>query len=441
MASESVASSGDDMRIISNPAAPEGSGGALPGGGRASTVVHSGEIRAPIGARAAHSGPMSPLRGRGRHSDSRDKASDRLRAVTSARTAPPAPPAAGPAAPLSDDPATAATAATEPTARPAPPRDPPDEDAVSGIDVPAPPYAVPVDRPGAAAPAPGPRPSPRRRRAPAPGPAPGPVSEEGSLPRGYAEVAPPPLRPSLTELLAERLQLSAPDGRARLSRAGLGGLLLVCVAAVAVTAWFALGGAPTGDPAPRLQADAAAAPSPSGADAPAASGRPPDEGPAAGTPGAAAPQGEVTVHVGGDVQEPGVVTLPAGSRVADAIEAAGGVADGAGTGTLNLARPLADGEQILVGEEYEQSPPGTAPPAPKAGAEAPAEAPIDLNTATQEQLQELPGVGPVLAERIIAFRTQNGGFTSVEQLQGVSGIGEKRYAELKDLVQVGVPPP
>ncbi|MBV2363080.1 ComEA family DNA-binding protein [Streptomonospora sp. NEAU-YY374] len=220
-----------------------------------------------------------------------------------------------------------------------------------------------------------------------------------------------------------------------LGAAGLRVLVCVCVVAVGVTGWFLLQARPTPQPdaEPQLQAGA----SPAGASA--------DGGPAPAPSQAApsAPSGTVTVHVGGDVAEPGVYRLPAGSRVADAIDKAGGTADGADTGTLNLARVLVDGEQLLVGETPAPVPPaagasGAPPgaggaPAPGAGAAA---GPIDLNTATADHLQQLPGVGPVLAERIIAFRTRNGGFTAVEQLQDVSGIGEKRYAELRPLVRV-----
>ncbi|WP_017625240.1 helix-hairpin-helix domain-containing protein [Nocardiopsis chromatogenes] len=388
---------------------------------------------------------MSPFRGRGRHTEAHSTTADRLRSATGAGpvrsgsghtdragsepgdAAPTAPPAATerPGGPVEHGRSPGPQEEGPPGAPPAASEFAPDDPDAPEADLPAPPYALDI---GAASP------SGRPRRRPPPRPV-RPVGEEEPLPRGYTEATAASLRPSLSELVAERLQLSAPDGRARVGRAGLGGLLLVCVAAVAATAWFTLGGPPANDPAPRLQADSASAPSqPSSAAMPSPDPAPP--GPAGAPP--QAPPGEVTVHVGGEVKEPGLVTLPAGSRVADAIEEAGGVADGADTGTLNLARPLADGEQILVGEEYEQPPPSAPGAAPPDGGKG---ALIDLNTATQEQLQTLPGVGPVLAERIIAFRTEHGGFKAVEQLQDVSGIGEKRYAELKDLVHVAGPAP
>ncbi|MES9541171.1 helix-hairpin-helix domain-containing protein [Actinomadura sp. NPDC000600] len=157
----------------------------------------------------------------------------------------------------------------------------------------------------------------------------------------------------------------------------------------------------------------------------------------AGAAAAASPaaSSSVVVHVLGKVEHPGVVTLPSGSRVAEAIKAAGGVRRGAKTGTLNLARPLVDGEQIPVGVRA----PSPSPP-PPAGAASPAPGapgtPVDLNAATPDQLDDLPGVGPVLAQRIVAYRTQHGGFRSVEQLQEVSGIGARRFADLKPMVRV-----
>jgi competence protein ComEA len=145
------------------------------------------------------------------------------------------------------------------------------------------------------------------------------------------------------------------------------------------------------------------------------------------------PVGLVVVDVAGAVRRPGLVRLPLGSRVADAITAAGGLAPGATSVGLNLARTLADGEQVLV------APPGT-PLAPAGtatgGAGATTSGKLDLNLATADQLDGLPGVGPVLAERIVAWRTKNGRFASVDQLGEVSGIGDKKLDGLRDLVTV-----
>lgn len=145
------------------------------------------------------------------------------------------------------------------------------------------------------------------------------------------------------------------------------------------------------------------------------------------------------VHVLGAVMSPGVVQVPAGSRVADVIAAAGGLAPDADCGELNLAAPVPDGAQIIIGTlsaprgdvRTETEP--AAGPAAGGGASAPT---LNLNTATQAQLESLPGVGPVTAQRIVAWRDANGGFTRVEELQEVDGIGPKTYAQLAPLVHV-----
>lgn len=132
----------------------------------------------------------------------------------------------------------------------------------------------------------------------------------------------------------------------------------------------------------------------------------------------------LVVDVSGKVRHPGVVRLPEGSRVADAVKAAGGTRHGVDTPQLNLARKVVDGEQILVGV----TPPGAA--SGGAGAR------VDINTASTDQLEELPEIGPVLAGRIVEYRQDHGGFRSVDELKDVSGIGEKTYAELEDKVRV-----
>jgi competence protein ComEA len=133
----------------------------------------------------------------------------------------------------------------------------------------------------------------------------------------------------------------------------------------------------------------------------------------------------IVVAVSGRVQHPGLVRLPAGSRVADAIDAAGGVLPGTDTSALNLARKLSDGELIAVGV-----PAGSDSPTGSGGG------PVNLNTATVQQLETLPGVGPVLAQHIIDYRDQHGGFTSVDQLRQVSGIGDAKFADLRNRVTV-----
>ncbi len=143
--------------------------------------------------------------------------------------------------------------------------------------------------------------------------------------------------------------------------------------------------------------------------------------------------GRITVAVAGKVRHPGVVQLPAGSRVVDAVAAAGGVAPGAHLGLLNLAALLTDGEQVVVGLPSAAGDPGGGGSAPAAGSSAPG-TPVNLNTATVEQLDSLPGVGAVTAQKIVDWRTANGPFQSVDQLQDVSGIGPAKYAALAPLV-------
>lgn len=161
----------------------------------------------------------------------------------------------------------------------------------------------------------------------------------------------------------------------------------------------------------------------------------------AGTAGAAsAGAGAViVVDVSGKVREPGIRRLPAGSRVADALRAAGGVRPGTDTEGLNRARLLVDGEQVVVGAPPAVAGPGAAggPGAVGSGGAAAgaAAAPVGLNTATLEQLDTLPGVGPVLAQHIIDYRTQHGGFRSVDELREVNGIGDRRFADLQNLVR------
>ncbi|MFI6402651.1 helix-hairpin-helix domain-containing protein [Streptomyces sp. NPDC050548] len=149
---------------------------------------------------------------------------------------------------------------------------------------------------------------------------------------------------------------------------------------------------------------------------------------------AGAAGGEIVVDVSGKVREPGVHRLPAGSRVTDALRAAGGVRSGTNTEGLNLARFLVDGEQVVVGGPTPAAVPG-ATGATGTGVAAAPGAPVSLNTATVDQLNTLPGVGPVLAQHIIDYRTQHGGFRSVDELRQVNGIGDRRFADLRDLVR------
>jgi competence protein ComEA len=137
---------------------------------------------------------------------------------------------------------------------------------------------------------------------------------------------------------------------------------------------------------------------------------------------------DVVVDVVGHVQSPGLYRLPTGARVDDAIRAAGGPVPGTDLSGLNLARKVSDGEQIAVGVAGE--------PAAAGGAESSSAGPIDLNTASLAQLDALPGVGPVLAQHILDWRTAHGKFDTVDQLREVTGIGEAKFADLRPLVTV-----
>jgi competence protein ComEA len=148
----------------------------------------------------------------------------------------------------------------------------------------------------------------------------------------------------------------------------------------------------------------------------------------------------VVVDVAGKVRHPGIATLPVGSRVVDALEAAGGPRRGVDTVGLNLARVLVDGEQIVVGRP---APGGVAAPAASAPGSATGTAPgaaggttpmVNINTASLTQLEELPGVGPVTAQAIAQWRTEHGAFSSVDELLEVSGIGEATLSEMAPFV-------
>nr|WP_239028334.1 ComEA family DNA-binding protein [Pseudonocardia acidicola] len=211
-------------------------------------------------------------------------------------------------------------------------------------------------------------------------------------------------------------------------RPGATALALVAAVAAVLAAVGVWSGRPQAEPVTALPRVGLSADPAAGAQADAA----PD--PAAGTPG------PIVVSVAGKVARPGLVRVPDGSRVADVIEAAGGPLAGTDLSAVNLARRVGDGEQVAVGVPAAPDAAATAPgPGADAGGTAGPAAPggrIDLNRATAEQLDGLPGVGPVTAQRILEWRARNGRFTRVDQLREIEGIGERRFGQLRELVTV-----
>ena len=242
-------------------------------------------------------------------------------------------------------------------------------------------------------PQPQPEPEPGRRAVPE-------RAGAGPEPEPYRGVAPEPVLGPV--VAGRRLRLDP-------GRGGAAALCAVVAVAALAAAAVVLRGRPQEVAAPVLESVGAPLP---GLSAPAE------------------PAGQVLVAVAGRVRRPGVVRLPAGSRVDDALRAAGGPLDPADVGLLNLARKLVDGEQVLVGVD---PPPGAAP-AP-GGGPVPG-ALLDLNAATAGDLDALPGIGPVLAQRIVDWRTSHGPFASVDQLREVTGIGEAKFEDLRSKVVV-----
>jgi competence protein ComEA len=206
------------------------------------------------------------------------------------------------------------------------------------------------------------------------------------------------------------------QGRVQIGASHLTVVAVMVAAALAVTAWWAL----------RAGAGEVTVPAVAPVETPLVAVSSPSVSPS----DSASPAGTLVVDVAGKVRRPGIATLPAGSRVVDALEAAGGARRGVDIGSLNLARLLVDGEQIVVGIP---APPGTAASAAAAPGASPGPL-VDINTADQAALESLPGVGPVTAEAILRWRTENGAFTAVDELLEVSGIGEATLAEMAPFV-------
>jgi competence protein ComEA len=222
--------------------------------------------------------------------------------------------------------------------------------------------------------------------------------------------------------------------------AGLAGLVLLLAVSAAVAVGLVVLARPSAEPAPpaRLVGRPAKTVEPSTGVG----------GPSPGPAPAGAGPSVLLVHVAGAVRDPGLVELAAGARVADAIRAAGGVTARGDPASVNLARPVVDGEQVLVLRRGQPRPlglPGAAASLDGAAGDGPSGLPgspgmpVDLNTATLDQLDQLPGIGPVLAQRIVDWRTAHGRFNSVEELAEVSGIGEATLADLRPVVTVSGP--
>ncbi len=226
--------------------------------------------------------------------------------------------------------------------------------------------------------------------------------------------------------LAERARALLGDTRA-------GVVVLVIVAVVAGFVWYRMGagGAAHGDAPTTSSATSRSSTT--------TTTRSAHDGSFAGATVTTVVGGRIVVHVAGAVTKPGVVELAAGARVIDAIEAVGGALPDGDLDRLNLAAKLADGERVFVGRPGVADPgagAGGATAGASTGGAATPGAKVNLNTATQAQLEELPGVGPAFAQAILAERQRRGGFTSVNDLRSVRGIGDKRFADLSPLVTV-----
>jgi competence protein ComEA len=256
--------------------------------------------------------------------------------------------------------------------------------------------------------------------------APGPSRERTdarTIPRRERRRAPAP------EMWITRLVDRCRDWR---HDARFGVVVLVGVALVAGVIWYriGIGGASAGE--------SSAAPAAVSTTAPSTTISDPTPNDAAASK---ADGGTIAVHVAGAVNHPGVVELKAGARVIDAVEAVGGAQADGDLDRLNLAAKVTDGQRVYVAKVGQADPgavsdgSGAAPAGDPAG-DGTTGGKVNLNTATQAQLEELPGIGPTYAQSIIAERQRRGGFTSVNDLRSVRGIGDKRFAELAPLVTV-----
>jgi competence protein ComEA len=154
------------------------------------------------------------------------------------------------------------------------------------------------------------------------------------------------------------------------------------------------------------------------------------------TPSPTATPQPLRVYISGAVVHPDVYRLPPDSIVKDAIDAAGGPAPGADLDRVNQAQPLHDGEQVYVPRAGEASPPVAQPSSPTPGASPARAGRVNINTATAQELETLPGIGPALAQRIVDYRAAHGPFQTIEQIKDVPGIGDAIFEKIKDLIEV-----
>jgi competence protein ComEA len=272
------------------------------------------------------------------------------------------------------------------------------------------------------------------------------LEEESWVPRGYTRIRPAGPRPPLDDgqesegpqpravpapgrhasrrLTGGSLAGVVPDtlrGRVWLGASQVAVVAVVAAVGLAVTCWWLVRGASHEVPAPvSVTSPRAALVTPASGVAPFA---------VAGSASSAAPRARVVVDVSGRVRRPGIAVLRSGARVVDAIRAAGGARPGVDLASLNLARVVTDGEQIVVGGAPTTVVTGAPSGSPVAGL-------VDLNTADETTLETLPEVGPVTAQSIITWRTQHGGFSSVDQLLEVDGIGDATLAKLTPYVTI-----
>jgi competence protein ComEA len=257
------------------------------------------------------------------------------------------------------------------------------------------------------------------RPAPVPAPAPPSSSAGASVlsPGRHARERRRPTGPVLGGWLGDRMPDSL-RGRVALSSQHTAVVVGVVGLALALAGWLALRSGAHADAVPRARYVASAT-----SPFPASATGSPNTAPGAPS---ASPTASVVVDVAGKVRHPGIVTLPPGSRVHDAITRAGGARPGTRLASLNLARVLVDGEQIVVGQP---APVGAAPsavgstPGPPGGM-------VNINAAGLTELDTLPGIGPVTAQKILDWRTSHGAFSSVDELLEVDGIGEKTLADI-----------